>query len=946
MKKLQQFKVYAFTYERLALAKFKVNTNPFEAELRGEVVSLGDNECLRAIRRIRNREFVPEELQALLDEKLWITRQNNSTENKSRIKEINNAVREMLFVPEIISVHTPKKRNYTKIGRDGFFVNGVHYQRFICGAGHARTNRTLFVSSDIYKELESILSLGLEDVTIIPAKWNAYFALTSSATYRVSSPRAVVIPDKEVVLRKTVDFVEEDDFQDKVTRQERDLKINLFDGQGIVCPRMAEKWSNELELGYVSGVFGVRAPFIKGMLCTMDFHKFAEEVAHTDKIKDLWGNTYNINDVDVIISESQFKLWSSFSCWEEYVEKMEESKIKWGLSKAMPDYEHEKNYYRSNYQFLQVLDKDKLDIEGLCSQTVDWFSGISGNDYNKNLLYMLGKLVKKFPYYQVFDKCNSPIIKSFMLDNRLMGDSYIQDSISRSIQKKQKEACLGKIILSGNFQCTVSDPYGQLEHAFGLEVKGLLGEHQGYSNYWNHKGIDKIASQRAPLTWKSEVVIFELLQNEMTDKWYKYLTSGLVFNIYGVEAMLSGGADFDTDECATTSNIYLINSRFLNVAGIPVTYTPQKAKKVKLDKENLWAVDMLGYEQKIGKITNTGSTFPEMQSMFPTDSREWQELDTRWKLVCKLQSVEIDSQKGLEKKPIFKHWLNYNKLTDEQRENMSSEELEKIDFNNKLVIEKRPYFMRYLYPKYNAEYKAHVADFDRYCLTKYDCKYKELPEEFKQTEEYEELKEYYDRKNPLLETYGTMNRICYYMEDAIKNIKHTRKMTDNLELFEILSSGGEVDNGKLSAMTAIYDEYVAFKRSKMLTNSEFSTYEQYYKYLRNKSLETISSDIGELADLAVILCYKNGKKKEFCWDVFGQGIVNNLLEKKLKSGNPIVMVPQLDENGSIDYLGEKYSMQPVNLAQEEPINEVDFDDEGLFDPFDDEEIGGIDNDNF
>ena len=44
MKKLQQFKVYAFTYERLALAKFKVNTNPFEAELRGEVVSLGDNE--------------------------------------------------------------------------------------------------------------------------------------------------------------------------------------------------------------------------------------------------------------------------------------------------------------------------------------------------------------------------------------------------------------------------------------------------------------------------------------------------------------------------------------------------------------------------------------------------------------------------------------------------------------------------------------------------------------------------------------------------------------------------------------------------------------------------------------------------------------------------------------------------------------------------------------
>lgn len=358
--------------------------------------------------------------------------------------------------------------------------------------------------------------------------------------------------------------------------------------------------------------------------------------------------------------------------------------------------------------------------------------------------------------------------------------------------------------------------------------------------------------------------------------------------------------------------------------------------------KDLYKVDLLAFNTKIGYITNLGTSFYEMQSQYEKGSREFDELNRRLKLCCIEQNRQIDSAKGLKVKPFPKQWTEYKKITEE----MTEEEKATHEFNNRLVIEKRPYFMRYLYPKYNAEYKAHVADFDRYCLTKYDCKYKDLPEEFKQTEEYEELKEYYDRKNPLLETCGAMNRICYYMEDTIKNIKHTRKKADNLELFEILSSGGKVDNGKLSAMIAIYDEYIAFKRSKMLTNSDFSTYEQYYKYLRNKSLETISSDIGELADLAVILCYKNGKKKEFCWDVFGQGIVNNLLEKKLKSGNPIVMVPQLDENGSIDYLGEKYSMQPVNLAQEEPINDVDFDDEGLFDPFDDEEIGGIDDDNF
>ena len=358
--------------------------------------------------------------------------------------------------------------------------------------------------------------------------------------------------------------------------------------------------------------------------------------------------------------------------------------------------------------------------------------------------------------------------------------------------------------------------------------------------------------------------------------------------------------------------------------------------------KDLYKVDLLAFNTKIGYITNLGTTFYEMQSKYDIGSREFEELNRRLKLCCIEQNRQIDSAKGLKVKPFPKHWTEYKKITDD----ISEEEKATYEFNNKLVIEKRPYFMRYLYPKYNAEYKAHVADFDRYCLTKYDCKYKDLPEEFKQTDEYKELKEYYDRKNPLLETYGTMNRICYYMEDAIKKIKHQRKKADNAEFFEVLSSGKELDDGKLGSMMAIYDEYVAFKRSKMLTNSEFSTYEQYYKYLRNKSLETISSDIGELADLAVTLCYKNGKKKEFCWDVFGQGIVNNLLEKKLESGNPIVLVPKIGENGKIESSGEQYSLQPVNLAQETVADEASFDDEGLFDSFDDEEMGEFDDDNF
>ena len=74
--------------------------------------------------------------------------------------------------------------------------------------------------------------------------------------------------------------------------------------------------------------------------------------------------------------------------------------------------------------------------------------------------------------------------------------------------------------------------------------------------------MDQIASQRAPLTWKSEVNIFNLIDNEKTKEWFKYITSGIIYNIYGVEAMLNGGADFDFDIVATTDNKTIINGKY------------------------------------------------------------------------------------------------------------------------------------------------------------------------------------------------------------------------------------------------------------------------------------------------------------------------------------------------------------------------------------------------
>ena len=97
-------------------------------------------------------------------------------------------------------------------------------------------------------------------------------------------------------------------------------------------------------------------------------------------------------------------------------------------------------------------------------------------------------------------------------------------------------------------QCLVTH-IGLCEHIYGMEVKGLLNEFEHYSQYWNKKDVDTVVAMRAPLTWRSEVNILCLQNNEKVNEWYKYLYSGIIYNIWGRDCMQHADSDFDRRYC-------------------------------------------------------------------------------------------------------------------------------------------------------------------------------------------------------------------------------------------------------------------------------------------------------------------------------------------------------------------------------------------------------------
>lgn len=356
--------------------------------------------------------------------------------------------------------------------------------------------------------------------------------------------------------------------------------------------------------------------------------------------------------------------------------------------------------------------------------------------------------------------------------------------------------------------------------------------------------------------------------------------------------------------CVTNNPIIIKGAQI----GLPIDYANRKASKSRVEESTLFEADILSLNTKIGYITNTSTTIYAMLPLYRENSKEYYELIKRLKYCRFLQGQEIDRVKGLIAKKFPVHWTRWNK-----KDNSAIPEKD-VDFYNTVLCDKRAYFMRWLYSDYNKEYTKHIKKYNQISFIRYGKHLEEIISNPLNQEQEDFIKRYY-RYNPLLDSDCVMNRICHHMEDSVKLLKETmsRKRQD---LSFLLKSNNDMTIYK--KLDEIYREYraekIIFSQIKLESGeNKFSTIEQYNKHVRQKAL-LISSDISELANVAVDICYVINKNdgKNFVWTIFGEGIINNLRDKV----DDFILIPFLDENGTIEYLGERYSLKKINPKKE------------------------------
>lgn len=607
------------------------------------------------------------------------------------------------------------------------------------------------------------------------------------------------------------------------------------------------------------------------------------------------------------------KLWDAYSSIEDYLKNCKENKYTFAITKASE--EELENVRTMNYQFLQSYDFTDEQIEELIAPTVDEIKGILTDDYRKTILYTKGIGLNE----DNIQHLDNSFATALMIEPEMKNDPYVRNQIYTMIRKRINDAKVGVLKVPANYSLVSGDPYSLCQSIFGLKVTGLLKAGQVYSKYWIDKGEDKIVSFRAPMTSHNNIRLLNVVHNEEMDEFYKYMTTPTIFNSWDTCADAMNGFDKDGDAVINTSFSLLIE----NTKELPaIVCVQRKAPKCIPTEDDIMQSNINSFGNAVGEVTNKITSMFEVQARYEKDSREYRTLDYRIKCGQLYQQNAIDKTKGIEAKPMPDKW--YNWISNKISKGKDSSEKKEHWFNRKLVADKKPYFMQYVYPSERTRMNEYIKKNNEKCIMRFRITLDELLAKENRNQEEEKFIYCYYQRMPLGTAPCTINKICWKIEGLFDD---TEWINNEDFDYSILKCDVEYSNQLYNKIKKIYDRYrretanyMQYAKSERIKSDERQMQKYIFKeQFRRQCLEQCPNE-EYLCNIVLDLCYSKSKySKQFAWDICGDMFIQNLLKRH----NYMISYPTLDSNGDIEFNGLHFSMQTTEIKVNVDIESED-----------------------
>lgn len=876
-----------------------------EARRNEEIISLADSQVLRWIDELNGIEGADQKAREIKSQIKALRKEPVNTQNKRKMRQLYSDLDNLQYKPDYMCLIIDKEKDYHRAVK-GFKINGIKYKRLLGTTGGIKNSTIVFVSERLWSEIRRRIDNG-RDVTkeLVTAKLGAYMALTCSASTPVSFPNGVlVVNDAETQFKSDVIYLANRDEGEPVMEYYNDYDITLdaTDGFGIMLPSLAARWSSELGLDYVASGMCTRFSFEKGMVFTFDFLDFADKVAGGNYIvKDAWGNDIDIRNVELVLTTSMVKLWDSYKSCDDYIKHSLNNKYTFGITKACP--RELENVRNLNYQFIQSYDLTPEDIDELIIPTIEEIYDVLNGDWRRASVFLKGVgLCDKN-----ISKIEDDYAKAIMIDQRIFEDPYVQNSIYQLIKNRINKAKVGVVKVHGNYSIVSGDPYLLCQSVFGLDKTGLLKSGEIYNKYWADDGAEKVACFRAPMTTHENIRVMSPCRSDEARYWYQHMKTCTIINAWDTTMPALNGLDFDGDLTMITDNPVLVNK----CKPLPAIICEQKKAVKKVSNEDDFIIsDINSFGNDIGSITNRATSMFEVRAGFEIGSKEYEELSYRIRCGQLLQQDAIDKAKGIISKPMPKEWYDrhlVNKIEDDDKRN----------FYRSIVADKKPYFMRYIYPTLMSQYNTYIKNTDKNCLREFGMTVSEL-----KSMRYDELTErqieflnYYNRSMPVGTNDCIMNQICRKFEMMFDGFNKKSSSKSDFD-YSIMKSDAEYTAKQYRTIKSMYETY-----TKRLSNfKSFAEYERVDDEGSALGLERIKEEFIEecdkvcpdqsvLCNIILDICYSKNITKRFAWSICGSEIIKNLLSK---NGNKI-SYPVMCDDGEFEYGGNSFTIETKEI---------------------------------
>ena len=774
--------------------------------------------------------------------------------------------------------------------------------------GGVKNETIVFISERHAEEIRRRIDNGRNlEKEMVPAKLEAYKALTCSASIPVSMPHGIlVVSDCETEFLSDIIYLNDEDDGEPVMEERKQVKVQLneSDGYGLMLPSLAQRWSEELGLDYLVSGVNTRFSWEKGMLFTFDFLDFAKNVAGSYIVKDAWGHDVDVRNVEMVLTTSMLKLWDSYDSCEDYVRNCLENKYTFGVTKTCPrELERERTL---NYQFIQSYDLDDNDIETLIAPTMNEIRDVLYADPAKTILFLKGVGLNE----ENVKRLEDDFAKAVMIEPEMLNDPYVQSNIYQMIKNRINEAKVGVLKVHGNYSIVSGDPYSLCQHIFGLEVTGLLKAGEIYNKYWCDTGAKKLACFRAPMTCHNNIRLVRPHRSDAATHWYQYMNTCTLFTSWDTAAHALNGMDKDGDLVMLTDNEVLVGK----LKELPALMCVQrKAKKKVVQEQDAIQANIDSFGDDIGKTTNWITSMFDIQAQYERGTTEYDALDYRIKCGQLFQQNSIDKAKGIIAKPMPREWHDRHTVN-------TIEDAETRRFYLRLVADKKPYFMRLIYPALMKQYNTYIKNTNKNAMREFGMTVDELMEipDERRTDRQKDFLRYYHSRMPVSNNDCVMNKICRRFEAEFDGYVGRHNAEADFD-YTIMKSGAEYSRTQFNAIAKLYDGY-----NKRLRNyAVFANCERVDEYDTFSRMQEMRAEFEQecarvcpnrftLCDIVLDICYKKSSTKRFAWEMCGAEIIQNLLSRQ----DGVISFPTLDADGEIQFCGNRFSVKQTEMGGE------------------------------